>query len=102
MKLSHYLKLNSPEPVVVNESYDQIPLGYPLDISSIPDYEIPDDIPVFSEYIAITIPTDYLSIENSFLSANASVIERLRENVEALTKMALFKEIEVLTVLNHS
>ena len=100
MKLTHYLKLTSPEPLVVNESLDDILCDAPIDHESIPDLKSVPEIGVFSEFVNSGLVADYISAEESFLDTNGPILEKLRANVESLTKRALLKDMEYYTVLN--
>jgi len=105
VKLSHYLKLTSPDPIVVNETYDTLimkssPVVY--DLSKIPDLRALPDVPVFSEFFASGAMFDYQSAETQFLETNSTVLEQLKARVHDLTRKALQKDIEVYTVLNKS
>ena len=100
MKLTHYLKLTSPEPLVVNESLDDILCDSLIDSESIPDLPSVPDIPVFSEFVNSGMVVDYISAEEAFLVNNGPILERLAANVESLTKRALLKDMEYYTVMN--
>lgn len=100
VKLTHYLKLTSPEPIVVNESLDNIMCDSLIDFESIPNLTSVPEIPVFSEFVNLGMAVDYISAEEAFLVANGPILRKLAENVESLTKRAILKDMEYFTVLN--
>jgi hypothetical protein len=100
VKFTHYLKLTSPESIVVNESFDNILHNSLIDLSSIPDLVIVPDVPVFSEFVSIGSVVDYTSVEEAFLATNGPILQTLADNVASLTKRAMLKEMEYYTILN--
>ena len=101
VKLSHYLKLTSPESIVVNESFDNIVSHSSLvDLESIPNLATIPFVPVFSEFVSTGSVVDYTSAEEAFLATNAPIFQKLAENVASLTKRAMLKEMEYYTILN--
>jgi hypothetical protein len=100
VKLSHYLKLTSPESIVVNESFDNIVSHSLVDLESIPNLATIPVVPVFSEFVSSGSVVDYTSAEEAFLATNAPIFQKLAENVASLTKRAMLKEMEYYTILN--
>ncbi len=96
--------MNSPESIIVNESFDQLIVKSSPDINSsnIPDLKVLPDIPIFSEFFASGAMVDYTAIEKQFMDTNANVLEQLKMKVDDLTRKSLKKDIEVYTVLNKS
>ena len=100
VKLTHYLKLTSPEPLVVNESLDDLLYDSFIPPETIPDLSGVPEIPVFSEFVNCGMVVDYISAEEAFLATNGPILERLTASVGSLTKRALLKDLEYYTVLN--
>lgn len=99
IKLTHYLKLTSLEPIVVNESFDNIMCNFPIDLDSIPNLTSVPEIPVFSEFVQSGSVVDYISAEEAFMGTNGPILDKLRENVASLTRRAIMKDMEYYTIL---
>ena len=99
IKLTHYLKLTSLEPIVVNESFDNIMCNFPIDLDSIPNLTTVPEIPVFSEFVQSGSVVDYISAEEAFMGTNGPILDKLRENVASLTRRAIMKDMEYYTIL---
>ncbi len=96
VKVTHYLKLNAPERIVVNETYECIHLKTNQLLDGLATIASPDETPVMSEYFSTQTPIDYVALEDAFINSNADLLGILQGNVNELRKQALIKTEEVL------
>ena len=102
MKITHDLKLNVPEKIVVNETFDVIEFPPSVKLLSLTDRNDEGEFPVFSEYVSSGKLVDYTALENAYIAANLPILERLQKSVESLSVKALEAQIEWLSLLNKS
>lgn len=100
VKLTHLLRLNSPDSIVVNETFDTIVLAQDQ-ADPFPELPKSSNVPVFSEYISRGGRVEYVEIENQFLSCNELTLTQLNQSIEKLTSAVLQKESEIFSVLNR-
>ena len=95
--MSHYLKLNVPQPIVVNESYDVLILpGIIPDSIKFSNSLNVSDIPVFSEFLPSLV--NYPEIESKFVSDNSAVLATMRNQLIGKLEEALKREIVTLSL----
>jgi hypothetical protein len=115
VKVSHYLKLNGPGEIVVNERFDTLMLPISHELKHPPsllhvdhegdsgpyDMEKLRSIPIFDEYLLSYDKWRYNMVEESFINCNQSVLIGRREHIKSLIAQAIAKEEELCTVLNN-
>lgn len=101
-KLSHYLKLNAPERIVVNESYEHLEVAQSVTLSELPHLLANSDETVMSEYFSTHMAIDYTSLEESFLAANEELRDALISIVHDLGQRALSKAEEAVIIQEHN
>lgn len=97
IKVTHYLKLNAPDRIVVNETFEYVPTKLHASLDSIPSL-LALETPVMAEYFLKHNPIDYVSLEEAFLSANAHLLGNHRVSVEELSRQALQKTEDVIAL----
>lgn len=113
VKLTHYLKLNGQDEIVVNERFETICFNFPdgstlnmsPELAGTEDalaYASPEllSIPVLSEYLTSNMGIrQYLSVEECFLDSNKPMLIEKQEHLRSLIANAIKKEEELCTVI---
>lgn len=97
VKITHYLKLNAPDSIVVNETFEYIQPKIAYHPDMITDLtSMGSGTPVMSEYFESHAPIDYVALENNFIDANEHLMRTLRGSILELGRQVLTKSEDVL------